>query len=236
MSRSRRSRLAVLGAVLCIAFLAPSAALAADEAAKSETWWVAHPGAGVAAAFGIAILGILAVAGIGCALCVLRAVFGSVATAMDRQARASSPAVSCLVGTLVGFAAAAAAAGAGHVGGPLAGVVAILLVVPAALLVVAGAVATVPLLAERILGPKGAEASALKRSVIGALVLGLALLGCSLLKPLGILMAVVTIGWPLGVGIAAVFHALRSRAGGALPASPASAAPLATAPNEPPRA
>ncbi len=233
MPRSRRSRLTALGVFVALAVLAPSAALAADEATKGDAW-TAHPGAGVAAAFGQAILGILAVAGIGCALCVLRAVFASVATAMDREARASSPAVACLVGTLVGFAVVAAAAGAGQVGGPLAVAVGVLLVVPAALLAVAGAVATVPLLAERVLGPKGADASVLKRSVIGALVFGLAILGCSLLRPLGILMAVVTIGWPLGVGIGAVLRRMRTRQGGALPAVSASAEPSATAPDTPP--
>ena len=196
-------------AALALATFALAAPIAAAEGLE-KTDWSQHPGAAVAGAIGIGVAVLLAVAGIGCALATIGVILPSLRAAMDRHARASSPAWATVVGVLVGLGVAAAAGGAHHVGSHVvAGIVVLLLVVPAALLGLAGSLATVPLLGERLMGSKGLDASPLKRSVVGSVVLGLAILASSVVHPLGVLMVAGTLGWPLGIGVGALVGRVR---------------------------
>jgi hypothetical protein len=201
-------RRATAGAAFLATALASSTPAAADDGAAA--YWKDHPGAGVAGMFFLAIAIPAALAGVGCALCVLRTVFSAVAGATDRHARAASPAASSLAGALVALGVIAALAGAHRSGSPAATLLVVLvLAIPAALLSIAGALATVPLLAERVLGPGGADASLLKRAVVGSIVTGLALVATAPFHVLWVLMVLVASGWPLGVGLGTVLSRLR---------------------------
>lgn len=183
------------------------------EPGAHDVVWSAHPGAAVAAIVGVAVLVALGIAGIGCSTAILASLFPRMTAALDRQARSGSAASALVVGSLVLVGVFAAAAGAAHSGSPALGlVVAVVLALPACLLWLAGAMATLPLLGERLLGSRGPTASPLSRAVAGSLALAVALIPGVVFRlvPLGFLMALVVLGWPLGVGLAALLSRARS--------------------------
>jgi hypothetical protein len=200
--------LLLVAAGLAAAVSAAPAALADESPVKID--WAAHPGAGVAAVAGMVLLFLLAFAGLGCAVSLLSVVFPSLSNAVDRHARTSSPAWSTLVGVLVALGVGLAAAGAHRTGWhALGGAVGIALVLPALLLAIAGLLATIPLLGERVLGRRGEDASPLLRAVTGSVVLALAAGAGAAFHPLGILVAAAMLGWPLGVGVGALVRRIR---------------------------
>jgi hypothetical protein len=216
---------AVLPALAASALAGDSPTPPSGAAAPStDSAFAQHPGAHVAAALGIAAAVFLAVVGIGCAIAVLSTLFPRIAGAMDRQARAGSPTAPLLVGSLIFLGVLAVTAGAQHAGPAVGGLVLLVLGLPAALLSLAGSLGTVPLLGERLLSSPGA--SPLRRSIAASLALGLALVPSAVLHlyPLGFLVLMAILGWPLGVGVAGVLargRAPRPQAAGAPDANPA---------------
>jgi hypothetical protein len=154
--------------------------------------------------FGIVVA--CAVAGIGCMLAVLAVVFPRVAAAVDRQARAGTPTVPLLLGSLVVVGVLAVLSGASHFGGKTGGGLAFLLLgLPALLLLLAGSTATVPLLGERLLGARGPSRSPLIRAILGAVTLGAAILPTLAgLHFLTVLLGCAVFGWPVGVALASL--------------------------------
>ncbi len=106
---------------------------------------------------------IASVAGIGCVAAILGALFPRIAAATDRQARAAAPTTAVLVGSLLcPWASSPSSPASSHAGGgTAAGLAFLLLGVPAVLLLLAGSIATFPLLGERLLGARGPAASPL---------------------------------------------------------------------------
>jgi hypothetical protein len=184
-----------------------------------EPWWRDHPGAGVAAGFGVALLVVLGVAGLGAAVAVLGAVLPRLQAAMDARAREGGGALS---GSLLALGILAAAAALSHAG-PVGRGAGAILALAAAAVALAGALATVPLLGERLLGARGAAASPLLRCVTGALALGLAFLPALALRlwPLAFLLGLVVVGWPLGVALAGVLRRTARATGPAVGEDPA---------------
>ena len=181
--------------------------------------WAPGAPAAAASANPFAVVGwvaviIASVAGIGCVAAILGALFPRIAAATDRQARAAAPTAAVLVGSLLCLGLVAVLAGLSNAGGgTAAGLAFLLLGVPAVLLLLAGSMATIPLLGERLLGARGPDASPLRRSVIGCLALGAALLPGVVfqLHALGFLVAMAVLGWPVGIGVSAVLAARRAR-------------------------
>jgi hypothetical protein len=169
--------------------------------------------AGAATLVAWAAVIVASVAGFGCVTAILGALFPRVAGATDRQARAAAPTSALLVGSLLALGLVALLAGLAHAGGPAAGVAFLLLGVPALLLLLAGSLATVPLLGERLLGARGPAASPLWRSIVGSLALGAALLPGVVFQfhAVGFLVAMAVFGWPLGVGLSALLAWRRAR-------------------------
>lgn len=198
----RAAAVALACAVVCAApnaFAdAPASAASATEAAAGGV----HVAWTVLIALGVA----LGVVGTGCAYAVLGAVFPSLTQAVDRQARSGSSTAQGLLGSLAVAGVLLALAGVAQTGSPTAGAVAaIVLGGPALLLAIAGSLATVPLLGERLLGARGPDASPLRRAIVGSVALGLAFVpGLAFrLYPLALLLGVPLFGWPLGVAVAA---------------------------------
>ena len=189
--------------------------------AQSASPGVAAPNAGTpnwATPGWVVVIGLgalLAIVGVGCAIAVLGAVLPRVATTMERQAKESGGGA-FLYGSLTLLGIFAALALAARVHAHVAAGLAILLGVPAFLLLLAGSLGTFPMLGERLLGAKGATASPLLRSIVAALALGLGLApGLARgVEAWVFLLGLVVTGWPLGVGIAATLHRYRgARAG-----------------------
>ncbi|HVG94732.1 MAG TPA: hypothetical protein VND21_09810 [Planctomycetota bacterium] len=201
MKNTRRVRSLSRAAVAVAALVLLAGTAAADG---GDAYWRDHPGAGVAAGFGVALLAMLGVAGLGAAVAVLGAVVPRLQATMDLRAREGGGLLSGSLVAVGALAAAAAVAQAGAVGRGAAALV----VLAAAALALAGALATLPLLGERLLGARGAEASPLRRSVTGALALGLAFLPALALHlwPLAFLLGLVVVGWPLGVCLSGVMR------------------------------
>jgi len=160
----------------------------------------------------LAAVGVLVgVAGIGCAVAVLGAVVPRLSASMERQTREGGSGSPFLYGSLVLVGLFAALAGAARVHPHVAGALAVLLGVPASLLILAGSLGTYPVLGERLLGERGASASPVRRCVTAALALGLGLAPSLALHlyPLAFLLGLAATGWPLGVGLAAALGRLR---------------------------
>ncbi|MFO0932511.1 MAG: hypothetical protein U1E39_07360 [Planctomycetota bacterium] len=219
---NRRPRLLVIAAASAL-LLASTVTAAADVPPAGR-----DAGGGAAALAGWVVVIVASVAGFGCVAAILAALFPRVAAATDRQARASAPTTALLVGSLLALGLVALLAGLSHAGGHGAAVAFLLLGVPAMLLLLAGSLATVPLLGERLLGARGPSAAPLTRSVVGSLALGAALLPGLVfqLHAVAFLVAMAVFGWPLGVGLSALLAWRRARR------APAAA----PAPEEPPRA
>lgn len=188
-------------ALACVG-LAPSAFADAPAAAEEA----AMSGAQLAMIVLVVLGAAIGVVGMGCAYAVLAAVFPSLASATDRQARLGSSAAQGLLGSLAVAGVLVAIAGVAQLGSPMAaGIVGIALGGPALLLSIAGSLGTVPLLGERLLGAAGAAASPLRRAIVGSVALGLAFVPGLAFRfyPLALLLVVPLIGWPLGVAVAA---------------------------------
>ena len=208
MRFSLRSAVLLLLAVFAVLAITMVPALAGDDPlAKGSPEELTQ----VAMIAGVVVLSILAVAGVGCAIAVLAAAFPSLAAAMDRHARAAGTWSPLWIGSVVAFGAVIALAGAGKAGDVAAFVAVVLLGLPALLLWAAGMMAVLPLLGERLLGTGGTAAGPLKRSVVGSIALALAVLPGTLARihVVNLVLALVLFGWPLGVGLGAVFARLR---------------------------
>lgn len=209
--------------------LAPSAfgdAPAATPPAVESASAAVHVAWAVLAAVGVAI----GVVGLGCAYAVLGAVFPGLTLAVDRQARSGSSAAQGLFGSLAVAGVLVAMAGVATLGSSTAdGIAAVALGGPALLLAIAGSLGTIPLLGERLLGARGAEAAPLRRAIVGSVALGLAFVPGVAFRfyPLALLLGVPLFGWPLGVAVAAWLG--RGRGAGTI-------APPVTAPRAPDRA
>ena len=208
MRFSLRSAALLLLAVSAVLAATMLPALAGDEPAGKAS---PDAAAQVAMIAGVVVLSVLAVAGVGCAIAVLAAAFPSLASAMDRHARAAGTWSPLWIGSVVAFGAVIALAGAGKAGDVAAFVAVVLLGLPALLLWAAGMMAVLPLLGERLLGTGGATAGPLKRAVVGSLALALAVLPGTLARVhvVNLVLALVLFGWPLGVGLGALFARLR---------------------------
>jgi hypothetical protein len=209
----RRGVAFLLVALVLAAGVACPATAAAEDAARPAVEWKDHPGAAVAAGFGVGALALLALAGYGLAIALLGAVFVGVQAAADRRARALGAGWPFVVGSLLAIGVVFVLAAAASSGSKAVAGLALLLVgLPALLMFLLGATAGVPLLGERLLGARGPGASPLWRCVVGSLALGLGLLPGTLapvLAPLSVLVLLSAVGWPLGLGLATVLPALR---------------------------
>jgi hypothetical protein len=198
----------LLLAALAVAFPAAAAADAAGTAREVD--WKAHPGAAVAAGFGLAALGGLALVGLGCAVALLGAVFPAAQAAVERRVRALGAGWPFVVGSLVALGvvlALGAAAGTRSQG--LVAAVLLLVVLPALLLTILGLLAGLPLLGERMLGARGRDASPLWRCVVASVALGLGVLPGVVFPPLAPVSALAVLtacGWPLGLGLATLLR------------------------------
>ena len=201
MSAPHPSRLLLaLGGILSLLACAAPLALAAEEVAP------AAPAPGPGKVLAIVLLAILFAIGIGCLVALLRVVFPGPARKADAALQRLGTGRLLLTGLLptVGIALLGAAAGATHVQA-LVAVWAVVLLLPAALLMIVGALAAVPHLGAALL--KGREdRSLLARCVVGTVVLGFALGASAALKPLGLLVAMIVAGWFLGAGLGVVFR------------------------------
>ena len=218
------SRLLAAAATAVFVALLAAPALAADApAGKPEPDAAAH----IALVAGVVVLAALAVAGIGCAIAVLGAAFPSLHSAMDRHARAAGTWSPLWIGSAVAFGGTIALAGAAKAGDGTALAAALLIGLPALLLWTAGMIAVLPLLGERLLGGGGVSASPLFRCVVGSVALALAVLPgvLSRVHVLNVVLALVLFGWPLGVGLGALFARLRRAPTPRAPVPPAGTPP-----------
>jgi hypothetical protein len=188
-------------ALVAWAALAPSAAALPIE----KTAWSEHPAAFVLLLAAVVLAVVLAVAALVGLLGVLAP---SVQRATDRQARATSPGWTTFTGALVAFGVLLVLAWASSAGETPGALAALALGAPAALLFLAGVVATLPLLGERLLGARGTTASPLLRLLVGAGVVVLALAGSAALRLQALVLAV-AVGWPLGTGLGTLIAAVR---------------------------
>lgn len=201
MSAPRTSRsILVLATVLTALVLAAPVAWAAGEAAEAA----AEPGPGKVLA--IALLAVLFAVGTGCLVAVLRVVFPGPAAKADAALERLGTGRLLLTGLLpvVGIGLLGAAAAATHVQA-LTAVWAIVLFLPAALLMLVGALAAVPHLGGALLRTRE-ERSLLARSVVGTVALGLALGATAAVPPLVHFVAMILAGWFLGAGLGVVFR------------------------------
>lgn len=150
-----------------------------------------------------AVVGLIACAGVGAALAVLRVVLPGVAGAADRSVAATSTRRLLLMGALPVLGAALLGRAVEALGAPALGVAyALLVVLPLGLALVAGAMGAVPWLGERLL-ERGTPRSPLARAAGGAVALGLAAT-TAWLPPLFALVALLVLGWLLGIGLGAL--------------------------------
>ena len=205
---ARRWRGAALAATASVAVLALSivASFAGDESTGK-----ADAAPHMAAVAGAVVLAILASAGVGCAIAVVSAAFPTLAASMDRHTRAAGTWSPVWIGSVVAFGSAIAVAGAAKAGGGGALLGLLVIGVPTLLLWTAGMMAVLPLLGERLLGRSGTEAGPLKRAVVGSVALSLAFLpgAVSQIHVVNVVLAFLVFGWPLGVGLLALFARLR---------------------------
>ncbi len=184
------------------------------EKGLSNAQWSNHPGAAIAAIVAIVLAGLLASAGIGCTIALLGVVIPRARDAVDAAARPASAGRMLVIGSLALGGVLFAFIGAERTGVPaISTTVAIVLGVPSLLLFLTGVLGGIPLLGERLLGPRGAEASPLKRSVTATVALGLAFLPSFALNwvVVGLLVGLVALAWPLGVGIQTARRCLARR-------------------------
>ena len=178
----------------------------------------------VAVAVGVTVLGAVAAAGLGCAVAVVSAAFPRVADRVDRQSRTSGTGSALLVGTLSTLGVLAVLAGAARAGEGAGAIAAIVLGAPLFLAWVAGLLAVVPLVGERVLGARGPSASPIRRAVTGSLAFALAGVPGLALHPLFLLLALLLVAWPVGVAILALV-ARASRPAARTPDTPAAVTP-----------
>lgn len=196
-------------ATVGLASFAPSA-LAGEaqsfENGLSQTDWSQHPGAAIGGMVAMALGGLVAAAGVGCAVALVGAVVPRLKDGVDASARAAPAGRLWLVGCLALGGVLLALGALAKVGVAAVSVVAaIALGVPTLVLLLVGALGAIPLLGERLLGDAGPTASPLRRSVTASVAIGLGLLPAfvPMLVPLGFLVGLVALAWPLGVGIQA---------------------------------
>jgi hypothetical protein len=169
--------------------------------------WETHPGAHLAL---IALLVVAGVLGLAALVSLLGVVAPSLQRAADRQARAASPGWATVAGALVAFGVLAVLGWAAKSGETPGAVAALVLGLPAALLTAAGALGTLPLLGERVLGARGASASPLLRHLVGAFVVLFAV-GAGAAAQMHVVVLAIVLGWPLGTGLGAAISAVRRR-------------------------
>jgi hypothetical protein len=195
-----------LGALVALAPVAVADETRTLEKGLSNVDWSQHPGAAVLGIVAMVLGGLLAAAGVGCAVALVGAVVPRLRDGVEASARAASPGRLWLVGCLGLGGVLLALAALAKTGVPAVSVVAaILLAVPALVLLLVGALGAIPLLGERLLGTAGAAASPLRRCVTASVTVAVGLLPACVptLAPLGFLVGLVALGWPLGVGIQA---------------------------------
>jgi hypothetical protein len=145
----------------------------------------------------VALLGALLLSvGTGCAAALVRLILPGLAGRADRSLASLGGARLVVTGVLPLVGALVLSAVASNVGTPSLSLV---LWVPLLLLAVAGAVAALPHVGERLLRA-GPEASLLARATVGGLVVGLAM-ATWLLPPLGLLVTLLVAGWLVGIGL-----------------------------------
>ncbi len=211
MKRSLAPRTALsLAASAALLVLTAVPVLAGDEAGAP-----ASQGTGPGQALAGVGLGVLLVVGLGCLLAVLRIIFPGPARKADAALERLSTGRLLLTGLLpvVGIGLLGAAAEATHVEA-LVVVWVVALLLPAALLMIVGALAAVPHLGAGLLRSRD-DRSLLARSVVGALVLGLALGASAALGPLVHFVGMIVAGWFLGAGLGVIFRPASPRAAGA---------------------
>jgi hypothetical protein len=198
-----------IAATVVLASFAPSA-LAGEaqsfENGLSHADWSQHPGAAVGGMVAMVLGGLLAAAGVGCAVALVGAVVPRLRDGVEASARGASAGRLWLVGCLALGGVLLALGALAKIGvATVSAVAAIALGVPTLALLLVGALGAIPLLGERLLGDAGAAASPLRRSVTASVALGLGLLPAfvPILVPLGFLVGLVALAWPLGVGIQA---------------------------------
>jgi len=205
-SAAMASAAVALAGLACLAF-APAAR--AEEAQSLESGlahvdWSQHPGAAITGMIAMVLGGLLAAGGVGCAVALVGAVVPRLRDGVDACARGASAGRLWLVGCLAlgGVLLALAAIAKADVGA-VSVVAAIALGVPAIALLLVGALGAIPLLGERLLGDAGPESSPLRRSVTASITIGAGFLPAFVptLFPIGLLVGLVALGWPLGVGI-----------------------------------
>jgi len=176
------------------------------ESGLSNVDWAQHPGAAVGGIVAMVLGGLLASAGVGCAVALVGAVVPRLRDGVDAAARGAPAGRLWLVGSLALGGVLLALAALAKTGVAAVSVVAaIALGIPTLVLFLVGALGAIPLLGERLLGGSGPAASPLARSVTASMALTLGLLPAfvPMLVPLGFLVGLVGLGWPLGVGIQA---------------------------------
>jgi hypothetical protein len=185
---------------IAILLFAPALAWA-EEAGEGGAMKPEGPVEALAAVVLMAIL----VAGLGCALAVLRIIVPGPARAAENALEELGTGRLLLMGVLplVGVMALGGAVGAAGVPA-LHWIFGLLVFIPAALLILLGALGGVPMLGARLLSRRE-DRSLLSRSVTGALVLGLAMASW-VVPPLGALVSLAVAGWFLGAGLGAVFR------------------------------
>lgn len=149
------------------------------------------------------LVGLLGSVGVGAALALLRVILPGLAGAADRSLAATGTRRLLLMGALPVLGAALLGRAVEALGAPaLQFAYLLLIVVPLGLALVLGAMAALPHLGERLL-ERGTPRSALARSAGGGVALGLAATTVWV-APLFALVALVLLGWLLGIGLGAV--------------------------------
>ena len=196
-----------LGALWLAVAPAAFAGESSFDKALTNVDWSSHPGAAIAAIAGMIFAGLLASAGVGCAIALVGVVAPRLRDFVDAAARPASAGRVFLVGSLVLGGVLFAVMGASRVDSSVVHTVTVILLgVPTFLLFAVGALGAIPLLGERLLGARGADASPLRRSITATLAIGVAIVpayafGATIL---GLLVGLVGLAWPLGAGIEAL--------------------------------
>lgn len=215
--RAARGLVALSCGAALLAALAPVASageIGSLESGLAGAEWSQHPGAAIAGMAAMVVGGLLAAAGVGCAVALVGAVVPRLRDGVDAAARGASAGRLWLVGCLALGGVLLALAALAKTGVPaVSTIAAIALGLPTAVLLLVGALGAIPLLGERLLGAGGATASPLRRSVTASVAIALGLLPAFVppLVPLGILVGLVALAWPLGVGLQAASRVVGRR-------------------------
>lgn len=148
----------------------------------------------------VIVLALLACVGAGATALLLRVILPGVAASADASLARLSTRRLFLGGILPLVGAALLARAVGWTGSSaVGGIYALVVALPLALAVIAGAMAALPHLGGQVMRA-GSEASPLARAAVGGFVVGLAMTSWAL-PALGVLVSVLLAGWLLGIGL-----------------------------------